>query len=217
MTVASIPSSAELPAEVAQLIEQKNFDAVEDARMSPTDPEIRKELEAALRTRFASHPALAAVFAHFPLQSPADAAEAAGKIARWLRFSPGEIYFMPGRGAGRIVALNPALDVIRLEFADAKLPLSLVNAEMNLYSLPREHFLRQKLEEPEAMRELVERQPAEAVRRLLGSFGRPMTLAEVKENLSGLVDESRWGSFWATARRHPQLVSSGTGKSAMVS
>ncbi len=276
MTVASIPSSAELPAEVAQLIEQKNFDAVEDAwmghmeeepenlpfffavasavkkkggvasalswlrfladyeaergdgdrqlavlleiaRMSPTDPEIRKELEAALRTRFASHPALAAVFAHFPLQSPADAAEAAGKIARWLRFSPGEIYFMPGRGAGRIVELNPALDVIRLEFADAKLPLSLVNAEVNLSALPREHFLRRKLEEPEAMRELVERQPAEAVRRLLESFGRSMTLAEVKENLAGLVDESRWGSFWAAARKHPQLVSSGTGKSAMVS
>jgi transcription elongation GreA/GreB family factor len=275
MTVASVASSAELPAEVVQLIEQKNFDAVEDAwmghmeeepenlpfffavasavkkkggvapalawlrfladyeaergdgdrqlavlqeiaRMSPTDPEIRKELEAALRTRFASHPALAAVFAHFPLPGPADAAGAAGKIARWLRFSPGEIYFMPGRGAGRIVELNPTLDVIRLEFADAKLPLSLVNAEMNLSALPREHFLRRKLEEPEAMRELVERQPAEAVRRLLESFGRSMTLAEIKENLAGLVDESRWGSFWAAARKHPQLVSSGTGKSAMV-
>ena len=44
-----------------------------------------------------------------------------------------------------------------------------------------------------------------------------MTLAEVKENLAGLVDEPRWGSFWAAARKHPQLVSSGTGKSAMVS
>src|SRR6266545_2848370 len=185
MTVASIPSSAELPAEVAQLIEQKNFDAVEDARMSPTDPEIRKELEAALRTRFASHPALAAVFAHFPLQSPADAAEAAGKIARWLRFSPGEIYFMPGRGAGRIVELNPTLDVIRLEFADVKLPLSLVNAEMNLSALPREHFLRRKLEEPEAMRELVERQPAEAVRRLLESSGRSWWPAKVKKTWPG--------------------------------
>src|SRR6266511_3879127 len=137
MTAASVPSSAELPAEVFQLLEQKNFDALEDvwtrrmegglapalswlrfladyeaergdgdrqlavlleiARMSPTDAEIRKELEAALRTRFASHPALAAVFAHFPLQSPADATDDAGKIARWLRFSPGEIYFMPGR------------------------------------------------------------------------------------------------------------------------
>ena len=166
MTAASLPSPAELPADVVQLIEQKNFDALEDvwtgrmgeepenlafffavasavkkkgglamalswlrfladyeaergdgdrqlavlleiARMSPADAEIRKELEAALRARFASHPASAAVFAHFPLGNPADAGEAAGKIARWLRFSPGEIYFMPGRGPGRIVELNP--------------------------------------------------------------------------------------------------------------
>jgi transcription elongation GreA/GreB family factor len=267
--------AAPLPASVAELIEQKNFDAIEDvwtgrmeeepedlsfffavaaavkkkggvtpalswlrfladyeaergdadrqlavlleiARMSPTDAEIRKELDTALRIRFASHPSLATVFTQFPLQGRSDPMEAAGKIARWLHFSPGEIYFMAGRGAGRIVELNPALDVIRLEFLDAKLPLSLVNAEKNLTLLPRGHLLRQKLEEPEATRALAEREPAETVRRLLESFGRPMTLIEVKENLAGLVDESRWGSFWAAARRHPQLVASGTGKTAMV-
>jgi len=43
-----------------------------------------------------------------------------------------------------------------------------------------------------------------------------MTVNEVKENLAGLVEESRWGSFWASARKHPQLVASGSGKSAMV-
>jgi transcription elongation GreA/GreB family factor len=267
--------AAPLPASVAELIEQKNFDSLEDVwtkrmeeepddlpfffavasamkkkgggtqalswlrfladyeaergdgdsqlavlleigRMSPTDAEIRKELEAALRTRFAAHPSLAAVLAHFPVQGAADPMETAGKIARWLRFSPGEIYFMPGRGAGRIAELNPALDVIRVEFADAKLPLSLVNAEKNLTLLPREHLLRRKLEEPEATRALVESDPAETVRLLLESFGRPMTVNEVKENLAGLVEESRWGSFWASARKHPQLVASGSGKSAMV-
>ncbi len=190
---------------------------LEIARMSPTDPEIRRDLEAALRKRFASHPSLGALLAQFPFQNAADPAEAAGKVARWLRFSPGEIYFMAGRGAGRIVELNPALDVIRLEFADAKLPLSLVNAEKNLVPLPAEHFLREKLEKPEAARELVERDPAEAVRRLLESFGRPMSLNEVKENLAGLVAEARWGSFWAAAHKHPQLVVSGTGKAAVVS
>ncbi len=275
MTASSI-SGVPLTSEISELLEQKNFDALEDvwtgrmeaepddlsfffavasamkkkgggaqalswlrfladyeeergdgdrqlavlleiARMSPTDAEIRMELEAALRTRFASHPSLAVVFAQFPLQGPADPMEAAGKIARWLHFSPGEIYFMPGRGAGRIVELNPVLDVIRVDFSDAKLPLSLVNAERNLALLPREHLLRQKLEEPEATRALAERDSAETVRRLLESFGRPMTLIEVKENLAGLVEESRWGSFWAAARKHPQLVASGTGKSAMVS
>ena len=142
--------AAPLPASVAELIEQKNFNAIEDvwtgrmeeepedlsfffavaaavkkkggatpalswlrfladyeaergdgdrqlavlleiARMSPTDAEIRKELDTALRIRFASHPSLATVFTQFPLQGRADPMEAAGKIARWLHFSPGEI------------------------------------------------------------------------------------------------------------------------------
>ena len=268
--------SSELPGDVALLVEQKSFDAVEDlwtrrmeeqpedlpfffsvasavkkkggvaaalswlrfladyemergdadrqiavlleiARMAPTDPDIRGEIEAALRRRFAGHPALGAVFAQFPLSGAPDPAETGGKIARWLRFSPGEIYLMPGRGAGRVAELNPALDVIRMEFADAKLPLSLVNAEKNLSPLPPEHLLRRKVEDPEGTRALAEREPAEIVRRLLESFGRPMSLNEVKENLAGVVEESRWGAFWAAAKKHPQLVASGTGKAASVS
>jgi len=269
-------SSLNLPDDVALLVEQKNFDAVEDvwtrrmeeepedlafffsvasavkkkgggaaslswlrfladyeaergdpdrriavllevARMSPTDPEIRGEIETALRERFAGHPALAAVLTQFPLAGASDPAETGSRIARWLRFLPGGIYLMPGRGAGRVAELNPTLDVIRMEFPDAKLPLSLVNAEKNLQSLPPEHFLRRKLEDPEGTRALADRDPAEAVRRLLESFGRPMSLNEVKENLAGVVEETRWGSFWAAARRHPQLVASGTGKTASVS
>src|SRR6266536_6674487 len=133
---------------------------LEIARMSPTDPEIRRETEAALRGRFAGHPALAAVLAQFPLPGAADPAETGGRIARWLRFLPGGIYLMPGRGAGRIAELNPALDVIRMEFPDAKLPLSLVNAERNLQPLPPGHFLRQKLEDPDGTRALVVKDPA---------------------------------------------------------
>ncbi|HEV8117707.1 MAG TPA: GreA/GreB family elongation factor [Thermoanaerobaculia bacterium] len=269
-------ASLDIPTDVALLIEQKNFDALEDvwmtrmeaepenlpfffgvaaavkkkggvanavswlrfladyeaekgdtdrqiavlleiARMSPTDPGIRGEIDAALRKIHAGHPALSTVFAQFPLATAADLSETAGKIARWLRFSPGGIYRMPGRGAGRIAELNPALDVIRMEFSDAKLPLSLVNAEKNLTSLPPEHLLRRKLEDPQGTRALAEREPAETVRLLLESFGRPMTLIEVKENLAGIVEESRWGSFWTAARKNPQIVSSGTGKAAMVS
>ena len=71
------------------------------ARMSPTDAEIRKDLAAALRARFAAHPVLQPVLTQFPVEGAADPSEMAGKIARWLQFFPGEIYFMPGRGPGR--------------------------------------------------------------------------------------------------------------------
>ena len=189
---------------------------LEIARMSPTDPDVRGELAAALRSRFAGHPVLPAVLAQFPVEKAADPHETAGRISRWLRFQPGEIYFMPGRGAGRLVEMNPALDVMRVEVGGSKVPLSLVSAEKNLTPLPPEHFLRKKVEDPKALAALAEKEPAETVRWLLASFGRPLTVQEIKDHLSGIVTEERWSAYWAAARKHPQMLVSGSAKSATV-
>ncbi|HEY3202316.1 MAG TPA: GreA/GreB family elongation factor [Thermoanaerobaculia bacterium] len=189
---------------------------LEIARMSPTDPDVRNDLSATLRARFASHPVLAAVLAQFPLESAADPSEVAGKIWRWLHFEPGEIYFMPGRGAGRLVEMNPALDVLRIEIGGIRVPLSLVSAEKNLTRLPEGHFLRRKVEDPRALSDLAERDPAEALRQLLASFGRAMTLPEIKEHFSGIVPEERWSTFWSSARKNRQVLVSGSAKSATV-
>ncbi len=189
---------------------------LEIARMSPTDAAVRTELTAALKQRYGSHPAFAPVLAQFSVEKAKDPSEVAGKIDRWLRFRVGDIYAMAGRGAGRIAEMNPALDVIRLEVGGARVPLSLVTAEKNLTPLPADHFLRQKVEAPEALRALSEKEPAETVRRMLGSFGRAMTVQEVRDHMAGLIEEPRWTGFWAAARRHPQLVVSGSGKSALV-
>src|SRR5262249_43554159 len=80
---------------------------LEIARMSPSDAAVRKELTATLKGRFAGHPALTAVLAKFPLDKAPDPSETAGRIARWLAFQPNAIYYMPGRGAGRLVEMNP--------------------------------------------------------------------------------------------------------------
>src|SRR5262249_19016613 len=153
---------------------------LELVRMFPTDTEGRKALTAALRQRFGSHPVFAAVLAKFPVEGAGAAAtdplETAGKIARWLQFQPGEIYFMPGRGAGRLVEMNPALDVMRLEVAGAKVPLSLVSAEKNLTRLPADHFLRKKVEDPAALAALAANDPPHTVRRLRAGFGQARTV-----------------------------------------
>jgi transcription elongation GreA/GreB family factor len=190
---------------------------LEVARMSPSDDEIRGALAAALKARFGTHPAWPAVSAQFPLDKVKDPGEPASRIERWMRYRAGDVYLLSGRGAGRIVELNPALDVIRVEIAGTKVPLSLVSADRNLVPLPAGHFLREKVEDPAALKALSEEKPALALRRLLDSFGRPMTVAEVKEHFAGIVDDARWSSFWAAARRDKQVLVSGSGKSAMVS
>ncbi|HEY6051083.1 MAG TPA: hypothetical protein VIZ58_07530, partial [Thermoanaerobaculia bacterium] len=190
---------------------------LELARMAPTDPGVRAELDKALRERFAGHPALSTVLTKTAITSAADPAAAAGKIERWLRFAPGDVYHLPGRGPGRIVEMNPALDVLRFEVGGAKLPLSLVSAERSLEPIPEGHFLRDKLLRPEEVKALAASDPSEAVRRLLASLGRPVTLGELKEHFSGIVDESKWTSFWTAAKKHPQLLVSGSAKSGKIS
>jgi transcription elongation GreA/GreB family factor len=189
----------------------------EIVRMNPTDAAARADLEASLRERYRDHPVLAAVMAQNPIDSATDPSETARRVARWLRFSPGEVYFLSGRGAGRIAEMNPALDVIRLEVGGARVPLSLVSAEKNLEPLPSGHFLREKVENPDVLKELAAREPAESVRRLLESFGKPLTVAEVREHFSGVVDDMRWSAFWTAARKHPQLLVGGASKTALVS
>ena len=189
---------------------------LELARMSPTDASVRKDLTAALRQRHAGHPALSAVIAQFPLEKASDPSEVAGRISRWLRFQPNEIYFMPGRGAGRLVDMNPALDVMRLEVGGGRMPLSLVSAEKNLVPLPKGHFLRRKVEDAKDLAAFAEGEPSEALRLLLTSFGRPLTVQEVKDHFAGLVSEERWTTFWTAARKNRQVLVSGSAKSAKV-
>jgi transcription elongation GreA/GreB family factor len=189
----------------------------EIVRMNPTDAAARASLEGALQDRFRGHPALAAVLAQNPLAAATDPSEVARRVARWLRFGPGEVYYLAGRGAGRIAEMNPALDVIRLEVGGARIPLSLASAEKNLEPLPAGHFLREKVENPDSLRDLAMKEPAEAVRHLLDSFGRSLAAGEVREHFGGIVEEERWSSFWTSARRHPQLLVAGAAKSALVS
>jgi transcription elongation GreA/GreB family factor len=39
-----------------------------------------------------------------------------------------------------------------------------------------------------------------------------MTGAEIRDTLVGIVPESRWAAWWATARKHPQVVASSSGR-----
>ena len=123
---------------------------------------------------------------------------------------------MPGRGAGRLVEMKPALDVMRLEVQGTKLPLSLVSAERNLVELPETHFLRRKVEDPKTLTALAESDPPEALRRLLESFGGKSTVQEVRDHFAGLVPEEKWTAFWSAARKHKQVLVSGSAKSAAV-
>ncbi|MGH9441113.1 MAG: GreA/GreB family elongation factor, partial [Thermoanaerobaculia bacterium] len=131
-------------------------------------------------------------------------------------FKPGEVFYFAGHGSGRVVDLNPAIDSVRFEFERGeRLSLPPGAAAKNLIPLPVGDFRRERLEDREGLSARAAADPAETVHHLLRSVGRPLTAVEIKDSFSGIVAPEKWTSFWNAARKHPQLVLSGAGKSAV--
>jgi transcription elongation GreA/GreB family factor len=150
-------------------------------------------------------------------KDPADGLARAEKAEAWLPFENGRVFAMAGRGAGKVVETNFALNVVRLDFEAAKgvaVPIGI--ASRQLVALPPDHFLNEKFTAPDALRERVVADPGAALKHLIDSFGRALTMTEVKEAVKGLVAEESWASWWTAAKKNPQVVVHGSGKSATV-
>ena len=139
--------------------------------------------------------------------------EKVARLKELLQFVPGAVVGMEGRGAGRVVEINHALDSFKIDFE--RHPGLLVGfraAPKLLELLTEDHVLRQKLEAPEVLAALVRDDPPELLRRVLISYGRPLTAGEIRGKLSGVVSESQWTAWWAAARKHPHVVADRSGR-----
>jgi len=139
--------------------------------------------------------------------------EKADRLRELLRFEIGTAVAMEGRGPGRVEEVNFALASFKVAFAEAApLNVGFRAASKLLEPLPEGHFLRRKLETPEALAALGREDPPELLRLVLESAGRPLTAGEIRQLLGGLVSDEGWTSWWAAARRHPQVVAGRGGR-----
>jgi transcription elongation GreA/GreB family factor len=116
---------------------------------------------------------------------------------------------MEGKGVGRVVEANLGLESFKVDFERIRgLTVGFKAAPKLLRPLPVEHVLRRKLEAPAVLKALT---PPELLRTVLQSYDKPLTAGEVRDILAGLVSESQWTAWWSAARKHPQLVASGSG------
>ncbi len=150
-------------------------------------------------------------------KDPVDGLSRAEKAEAWLPFEKGKVFAMAGRGAGKVVETNFALNVVRLDFETAKgvaVPIGI--AARQLVPLAPGHFLNEKFTAPDVLREKVLADPGAALEHLIGSFGRPLTMTEIKDAVKGLVAEDQWTSWWTAAKKNPRAVVHGSGKNATV-
>src|SRR5262249_23258833 len=139
-----------------------------------------------------------------PSSNPVERAE---KIENWLQYDEGELYFMSGRGAGAVVELNPELGIARLDFEKEKrVSVPLGAAGKFLVPLGEGHVLREKFKDPPKIKSEAAKSPPAFFARVLQSFGRPMTMVEVRDAVMGIVPEEKWSSWWTSARKNPQIV-----------
>ncbi len=189
------------------------------ATPSSTDG-FHKLFEEAIRGAYPDSPSLTTLLGRFRFREakePVDGLARVERAEKWLPFEVGRCFFMAGRGAGKVIEMNFALDAVRVDFeksAGVSIPIGV--AAKSLSPLPEGHFLNEKLTARESLSALVLSNPSEGLRRLLDSFGRPLPLADVKEAVSGLVPEERWTSWWTAARKSPHVVLHGAGKNATV-
>lgn len=185
-------------------------------RLSKHPATLRPQIEEALRQSIGDHKNFkrAFEFANFsdPHSNPVERAE---KIETWLTYDEGECFFMNGRGAGQVTELNPELGICRLDFEKEKrVSVPLGAAAKFLVPLPQGHVLREKFTDGEKLKAAAKQSPADFFARILQSFGRPMLMSEVRDAVIGIVPEEKWASWWTSARKNPQVVTSGTGAKA---
>lgn len=191
----------------------------EIGRLSRQPGNLRKDLEKALTETYSNRPGFSRVMEYVKFSDPSgNPVEKAEKVENALLYDQGEPYFMTGRGAGVVTELNLDLGICRLDFEKEKrVAVPLGAAQKFLTPLPPGHLLRAKIDDPETLTASAAKSPAETFARLLQSFGRPMTASEVKDAMIGIVPEAKWTSWWTSARKHPQIVISGSGARASYS
>ena len=135
------------------------------------------------------------------------------RLEQLLALDVGTVVAMEGRGVGRVVETNPQLASFKVDFSGhAPLHVGFRAAPKMLEPLPPGHLLRRKLEDPDTLRKMAVEDPADLLRVVLVSRGRAMTAAEIRQDLSGVVSDAAWSSFWNAARKNPQVVIGGKGR-----
>ncbi len=134
----------------------------------------------------------------------------ADRLRSLLTYDIGSIVHMEGKGAGRVEEVNMALESFKVTFENnLELRVGFGGAAKLLLPLLPGHILHRKLEDLENLQELAEERPSELLRAVLESYEAPRTGAEIKRDVLGIVAEKRWTSWWAAARKHPQVLMAG--------
>ncbi len=134
------------------------------------------------------------------------------KLRGLLRFEVGAPVWMEGKGAGRVTEVNLELGNFKVDLEHQPgLRVGFLAAAKLLQPLPPGHILRRKLEDPDGLLRLKVESPGELLLALLRSYPQPRSAGDIRRVLTGIVTDGEWTSWWSAARKHPQILTKGSG------
>jgi transcription elongation factor GreA len=175
-------------------------------------PELIERLSASFTATRAGCPSLDAVLERHDMGSARRPLEVLETAECWLDHDLGTVVEVVGQGVGRVIDLNLQLENIKVDIGGAR-PVSVPFGAVRRYlrPLPEGDFRRRKVEDAEGLADFVINQPAEALVQVLESLNEASGVAAIKAALDGVLPPSKWNTWWAKARKHPRILSSGSG------
>jgi transcription elongation factor GreA len=176
------------------------------------DGELLDRLQSALIKTRANSPSLDKVVSKFQLTAARRPIEVLEEMERWLDHDRDTVVEVVGQGVGRVVDANLELGNVKVDVGGSR-PVSVPFGAVSRYikRLEPGDFRREAVENPESLKTKVKEHPGEALAHLLESLGEPADVAAIKSALAGLVPNDGWNSWWTKARKHPRLITSGSG------
>lgn len=174
--------------------------------------ELVARLAAAAAATRAGSPSVTSVMATHAITEARRPLSELATVEAWLDHDVGTVVEVVGQGVGRVTDVNLELGHVKVDTGGRK-PVTVGFGAFSKYlrRLAEGDFRRRKVEEPEAVAELTAATPGEALVELLASLGEPTDVATIRAAFEGLVTADGWSSWWAKARKHPRIVTSGSG------
>jgi transcription elongation GreA/GreB family factor len=185
----------------------------------PDCQEARAMVLAHLRSVYAESPNISRLIGHCTFSGDADSLKTLDTLESWLRFDEGCPVYMQTKGVGRVREVNLAIGTVKVVFdGEAGKPMSfrITEAARLLEPLAKGHFLRDKLDNLSLLQQLADSDPGELLRRIFTSLNRPLSAADLKDLLSGVIPAQAWSSWWNRAKQDPRIVA-GSGARALCS
>lgn len=134
------------------------------------------------------------------------------RLRQLMQFEVGTVVAMEGQGAGKISEVNLELESLKVDLETQQtLRVGFAAAAKLLIPLPSGHILRRKLEEPMRLREMASASEGELIGIVLRSYSQPLMASEIRQILQGIIEPNQWNGWWSNARKHPQVITVGSG------